>query len=473
VNLAFCLWLAASTAAAPTCRSFHEPYFYFTLSRPWRNALAIVQRMMAATLLQAASTVYLSTMTWSRYLRAVGVLPAVETLPIPSSLPATASPASIDRYRREIAPDGAQLVGHFGTYGEHVASELVALLPVLAARLPEVRFALAGAGSVEFLDRLRQRHPRLAASAWAAGRLDGVEVSAVLRACDLLVQPYPDGITTRRTSVMAGLKNGVATVSTAGSLTEPLWNASGASRSPLRATPRNSRRSSRSSWGIRARAPRSDAVARRHTGSSFQSSTPLPRCAPRRWACRDAVRAAGGRLFTRSDVGVLEGLLQAAGIIPGARAPRRYPLRRRDQVAAVPAHPPDREPLARGAIAARLDKTHYDVVDIASAEGLWIGVRRRSAGTKKAFINRSNGLEHLNYRRMLDDHDAGSLEGLDAADLVSAHAAVAGRGGARLADRLLLLNEGDRRTRWTTAGSRERHRRRAARRVGAYLGQPR
>jgi glycosyltransferase involved in cell wall biosynthesis len=228
-NLPFCLWLRRVHRGGADVRvMFHEPYFYFALSRPWRNALAIVQRIMAATLLQAASAVYVSTETWYRYLEAVGTLPVVETLAIPSSFPSTASPASIDRYRREIAPDGARLVGHFGTYGEHVAGQLLALLPVLAARLPEARFALAGAGSVEFLDRLRQRHPRLAASAWATGRLDGADVSAVLRACDLLVQPYPDGITTRRTSVMAGLKNGVATVSTAGALTEPLWNESGA-----------------------------------------------------------------------------------------------------------------------------------------------------------------------------------------------------------------------------------------------------
>jgi glycosyltransferase involved in cell wall biosynthesis len=43
-----------------------------------------------------------------------------------------------------------------------------------------------------------------------------------------MVQPYPDGVTTRRTSVMAPLANGVATVSTAGALTEPVWRDTGA-----------------------------------------------------------------------------------------------------------------------------------------------------------------------------------------------------------------------------------------------------
>ena len=226
-NLPFCLWLRRIHRAGADVRvMFHEPYFYFSLARPWRNALAAVQRIMAAILLQSSTTVYISTETWQRYLSAVGALPPVQTLPIPSSLPSTASPAAIDRYRREIAPDGAQVVGHFGTYGEHVAGELHALLPVLAERLPAIRFALAGAGSLEFLEGLRRRQPRVAARAWASGRLDGAAVPAVLRACDLLVQPYPDGITTRRTSVMAGLKNGVATVSTSGFLTEAVWKES-------------------------------------------------------------------------------------------------------------------------------------------------------------------------------------------------------------------------------------------------------
>ena len=224
-NLPFCRWLRRIHRRGADVRvMFHEPYFYFGLARPWRNVLAVVQRMMAATLLQSATRIYLSTETWKRYLAAVGVLPPVETLAIASSLPSAAPPAAIDRWRRAIAPEGVQIVGHFGTYGEHVAGELHAALPVLAERLPAIRFALAGDGSVEFLEDMRQRNPRFAARAWASGRLEPEAVPAVLRACDVLLQPYPDGITTRRTSVMAGLKNGVATVSTSGVLTEAIWN---------------------------------------------------------------------------------------------------------------------------------------------------------------------------------------------------------------------------------------------------------
>jgi len=88
----------------------------------------------------------------------------------------------------------------------------------------------------------------------------------------------------------------------------------------------------------------------------------------------------------------------------------------------------------------------YDVVDAASAEALWIAAARRVGGWNgAAVIARSNGLEHLDYQRMLDDAGEGLLHKpwtrrlLYPAVRLSQVAAA-----ARAADRLLLLNEGDR-----------------------------
>ena len=112
LNLRFCLWLRTIHRSGADVRvMFHEPYFYFSFARPWRIAIAIVQRAMAATLLQAASRVYLSTETWYRYLRAVGVLPPFQAIPIPSSIPDAALPAAIKRFRGDIAPAGGAVVG--------------------------------------------------------------------------------------------------------------------------------------------------------------------------------------------------------------------------------------------------------------------------------------------------------------------------------------------------------------------------
>lgn len=103
--------------------------------------------------------------------------------------------------------------------------------------------------------------------------------------------------------------------------------------------------------------------------------------------------------------------------------------------------------LAAKALAARMRRKKYDVIDAASAEGLFLGflntVRRHD---RSAFVCRSNGLEHLNYARMIDDHVHGLMNKpwtrrlwYPATRLSQVAAA------ARLADRFIVLNEADRR----------------------------
>lgn len=103
--------------------------------------------------------------------------------------------------------------------------------------------------------------------------------------------------------------------------------------------------------------------------------------------------------------------------------------------------------LAAGAISRALSRHPYDVVDAASAEGLWFGAGRRlGAWRGTALVCRSNGIEHLNYRRMVDDSDGGVLAKpwtrrlwYPASRLSQVAAA------ARVADRLVVLNDVDRR----------------------------
>jgi glycosyltransferase involved in cell wall biosynthesis len=103
--------------------------------------------------------------------------------------------------------------------------------------------------------------------------------------------------------------------------------------------------------------------------------------------------------------------------------------------------------LAARAIRAALARVPYDVIDASSAEGLWFGLEKRLGGWHAiAYICRSNGIEHLNYRRMLDDSAAGLADKpwsrrlwYPASRLTQVALA------ARLADRLIVLNEMDRR----------------------------
>lgn len=102
---------------------------------------------------------------------------------------------------------------------------------------------------------------------------------------------------------------------------------------------------------------------------------------------------------------------------------------------------------AANAIVRRMEQVPYDVIDVASAEGLWIGVGRKfGVYAKTALISRSNGLEHLNYRRMVDDHHAGlTRKGWSRRIWYPLTRLSQVQAAARLADKLLLLNEVDRR----------------------------
>ena len=48
----------------------------------------------------------------------------------------------------------------------------------------------------------------------APGSLPAAAVTEYLRACDLVIQPYPDGVSSRRGTAMAALANGVPVVTT-------------------------------------------------------------------------------------------------------------------------------------------------------------------------------------------------------------------------------------------------------------------
>lgn len=97
------------------------------------------------------------------------------------------------------------------------------------------------------------------------------------------------------------------------------------------------------------------------------------------------------------------------------------------------------------AIVGRADRTPYDVVDVASAEGLWIGLLNKiHARSATPYVCRSNGLEQLNYRRMLEDARAGlTAKPWTRRIWYPLSRLTQVEWAARLAHRLLLLNTQD------------------------------
>ena len=231
-NLPWCNWLLdLSRRGADVRVMFHEPYFLFGWKPLHQSPLSIVQRLMARQLLRVGSETFISTDSWRRYLSpyaARGHARRFTTLPIPSSIPRCDRPQLATDRRRQIAGKSDRLVGHFGTYGTHVAPMLRDALLSLLPQETSLTIVCAGAGSDRFVADMVAAKPEVQRRLHATGRLAPADAAAVLSACDLLLQPFPDGVTTRRTSVMAGLMNGRAVLTTSGHLTEPVWAETGA-----------------------------------------------------------------------------------------------------------------------------------------------------------------------------------------------------------------------------------------------------
>jgi glycosyltransferase involved in cell wall biosynthesis len=227
MNVPFCVWLNARRD--PVWVMFHEVAFPRTEGQPAKlRLLASVTRTMAGLALKAAERVFVSIPAWEPLLRSVGEPRGrVTWLPVPSTLPTSADPARARAHRSGLVPDGGALIGHFGTFGESIASLLREIVPTLLA--DERRAALlVGRGSEGFAAALGDAHPGLVKRVRATGALDAAAVVENLAACDLLVQPYPDGVSSRRTSVMAGLALGLPVVANEGRLSEAVWRESGA-----------------------------------------------------------------------------------------------------------------------------------------------------------------------------------------------------------------------------------------------------
>lgn len=231
MNVPFCLWLHARRRW-PVWVMFHEVAFPMRPGQPWRrNLLGRVHGHMARLLLRSAERVFLSIPGWEPLLRGLagGACPPMSWLPVPSNLDARPDLEVTACVRKQLASGAdAVLIGSFGTYGPMVGELLAAVLPPLLERTPGRVGLLLGRGGDGFARALEAERPALRGRLVAPGGLPDPELAAHLAACDLLIQPYPDGVSSRRGSMMAGLSLGIPVVTTEGALTEPLWRDGGA-----------------------------------------------------------------------------------------------------------------------------------------------------------------------------------------------------------------------------------------------------
>lgn len=227
MNYPFVKTIDAIAHRRPVEVMFHEVAFPWVRKPLRHNVLAAVNRLMARRLCRNASVANVSIPEWVALLRplAPARLP-IEWSPVPSNIP-RATQESGQQLRAELGIDSqAPVVGHFGTYGENIGRMLAPALAVIGDRHATASVLLLGRGSEAWL--ASRRAAPWARRAIATGQLSADRAASALQACTVMIQPYHDGVSTRRGTMMACLANARPAVTAVGRHSEPFWLGCGA-----------------------------------------------------------------------------------------------------------------------------------------------------------------------------------------------------------------------------------------------------
>jgi glycosyltransferase involved in cell wall biosynthesis len=224
VNVLFCLWIAwQAFRGAQLIVMFHETFLSYAKKTPKRLLAATMQRLMAFLLVQSARKVYVSTESGAAAVRKLSLTPnKVEHLPVFSNID-SGSDSSARIRRCDYVLDGETLIGHFGRYNSQTEALVIPTLAALLLRSKSTHVLFAGECAEAYRKKLIEWCPDSRHRVHSAGFCTPAEVSSVFAACDFMFQPYPDGITTRRSTAMAALANGCFFVSNKGAASEELW----------------------------------------------------------------------------------------------------------------------------------------------------------------------------------------------------------------------------------------------------------
>jgi glycosyltransferase involved in cell wall biosynthesis len=198
---------------------FHEVAYPFRHGQPLKHdMLAAVHRIMAWIVLHSAERSFTSMESYRKLLNRLAPNIPVELLPICSNVPFE------DWRGKPGEPTEFKTVGVFSNFHPEICSVLE---PVAAAILanPNIHLRLIGPGS-SLAHKLRTQFPKRSHQVSVTGRVAAIDAGPYLRACDVLLQIYPDGAAGARGTLIAALASGVPVVTTAGDLTEPIFKTS-------------------------------------------------------------------------------------------------------------------------------------------------------------------------------------------------------------------------------------------------------
>ncbi len=188
----------------------HEPFVPFTRF-PWLLT-GVPQRLQLRALLGLSDRAYAPVPAWVARLSAwAGADTPVKLAPVGATLPVSALSREKARARLGLR-EGDVAIGVFSPGANAYLADWVLGACRAAPPSDTTRWVLFGNGSAALASRMA------GPPVTALGTLPPAGVADVMRALDLALAPYRDGLTRRRTAAMLALAHGVATVSSTGHL---------------------------------------------------------------------------------------------------------------------------------------------------------------------------------------------------------------------------------------------------------------
>jgi glycosyltransferase involved in cell wall biosynthesis len=185
---------------------FHETY---VPAWPWKfTAMRLWQWPQFVALTRLAHAIFVSSERWIGQIHACTPRAACIHLPVGSNLPRCPDSRTEARQRLGIDPE-TKVVGAFGSGHVSKLSRLVSVAAgAVARRFPDTILLSVGKGG----QALRAECPGL--NFRDEGALPPEEAALRIRAMDVMLAPFADGLSTRRGSAIAALQHGVPVCST-------------------------------------------------------------------------------------------------------------------------------------------------------------------------------------------------------------------------------------------------------------------
>jgi glycosyl transferase family 1 len=196
----------------------HEPYVPMV---SWRSTLmGSWQRFQLAALRLSADVIFTSVESWASRFESGRPRRRAHHLPVGSNLPDRRGSRMLERERCGL-DNGTLAVAVIGRHHDTwLGGYVVDAVNTIAAAGNQVALLLLGAEAPQLADL----DPRVEVQ--MAGYLEETELSAKLSAADLFLAPLSDGVTTKRSTVMAALQHGLPVVATEGPLTDSVLRTS-------------------------------------------------------------------------------------------------------------------------------------------------------------------------------------------------------------------------------------------------------